>query len=89
MRQIASFASQASNTAIVNRSIDKIVSCGSTKKDLTSLSVLRYGSGHRKRWFKNPIPIGARPGEVIAADSTTINLLKLLLGALRLSPAGT
>ena len=53
---------------------------------MTFLPVLRYGSGHRKRWFKNPIPIGARPGEVIAADSTTINLLKLLLGAFRLKP---
>ena len=25
------------------------------EKELTSLAVLRYGSGHRKRWFKNPI----------------------------------
>ena len=25
------------------------------EKELTSLPVLRYGSGHRKRWFKNPI----------------------------------
>jgi len=24
-------------------------------KELTTLPVLRYGSGHRKRWFKNPI----------------------------------
>ena len=30
--------------------------------------------------------IGARPGEVIAADSTTINLLKLVLAAARLKP---
>jgi hypothetical protein len=25
------------------------------EKELTPLPVLRYGSGHRKRWFKNPI----------------------------------
>jgi outer membrane receptor protein involved in Fe transport len=24
---------------------------------LTSIPVLRYGSGHRKRWFKNPVQI--------------------------------
>ena len=26
---------------------------------LTTLPVLRYGSGHRKRWFKNPIHPGS------------------------------
>jgi hypothetical protein len=25
------------------------------QKELTSIPVLRYGSDHRKRWFKNPI----------------------------------
>jgi hypothetical protein len=25
------------------------------EKELTPLPVLRYGSGHRKKWFKNPI----------------------------------
>jgi hypothetical protein len=25
------------------------------EKELTTLPVPRYGSGHRKRWFKNPI----------------------------------
>ena len=28
------------------------------EKKLTSLPVLRYHSGHRKRWFKNPIQSG-------------------------------
>jgi len=45
-------------------------------------------------WIEAPVRIGdkiarligARPGEVIVADSTSVNLFKLLAGALRLQP---
>jgi len=54
------------------------------EKELTSLAVLRYGSDHRKRWFKNPIHSHFE-NEVYGDSSTpvryTLNTVRTLLVA--------
>jgi kynureninase len=66
---------------------------------LNQVVVEEWGSGlirswNAARWIEAPRRIGdkiarligAQPGEVIVADSTSVNLFKLLAGALRLQP---
>jgi kynureninase len=66
---------------------------------LNEVVVEEWGSGlirswNAAHWIEAPRRIGdkiarligARPGEVIVADSTSVNLFKLLAGALRLQP---
>ena len=42
------------------------------EKELTSLPVLRYGSGHRKRWFKNPIHCLSRISTGVSVSAALI-----------------
>ena len=66
---------------------------------LNQVAVQEWGSGlirswNAANWIQAPRRIGdklarligAQPGEVIVADSTSVNLFKLLAGALRLQP---
>jgi len=67
---------------------------------LTEVIAQEWGEGlirswNAAHWIEAPARIGdkiakligARPGEVIVADSTSVNLFKLLAGALRLQPS--